>query len=48
MLKIKIKYTTCFGQYGRHQVLNVFVGETAALVVAAVIYFPRCTRMKFH
>jgi hypothetical protein len=28
--KLKIKFTTCFGQYGYHQVLNVFVGETAA------------------
>jgi hypothetical protein len=36
-----------FCQYGHHQVLNVFVvvGETAALVVAVVIYFPRCARM---
>jgi hypothetical protein len=26
-------------------VLNVFVGETAALAVAAVIHFPRCAHM---
>jgi hypothetical protein len=44
-LKSKVKYTTCFGQYGHHQMLNVFVviGETAALVVAVVVvvvYFP--------
>jgi hypothetical protein len=26
-------------------VLNVFVGETAALAVAAVVYFPRCASM---
>jgi hypothetical protein len=26
---------TCFGQYGHHQVLKCFVGETAALAVAA-------------
>jgi hypothetical protein len=34
---------TFFGQYGHLQVLNVFVvtGETAALVVALVIYFPQ-------
>jgi hypothetical protein len=33
---------TCFGQYGHHQVLSfVVIGETAALVVAVVIYFPR-------
>jgi hypothetical protein len=42
MLKIKIKYTTCFGQYGHHQVLSfVVIGETAALVVAAVVCFPQ-------
>jgi hypothetical protein len=33
---------TCFGQYGHHQVLRfVVIGETAALVVAVVIYFPQ-------
>jgi hypothetical protein len=41
-LKIKINCTTCFGQYGHHQVLRfVVIGETAALVVAVVIYFPQ-------
>jgi hypothetical protein len=41
----KLKFSTCFGQYGHHQVLKYFVGETAALAVAAVIYLPGCARM---
>jgi hypothetical protein len=43
LLKIwvqKLKFTTCFGQYGHHQVLKCFVGETAAGLLLLLYIFP--------
>jgi hypothetical protein len=34
----KLKFATSFGQYGHHQVLKCFAGETAASALAAVTY----------
>jgi hypothetical protein len=44
--KTFLKHQTCFGQYGHHQVLKfVVIGETAALVIAVVLYFPPDTHV---